>query len=183
MWGDTNQTEYWWNLTKTVYLCVNWGILMDFSIRLSYFKMCSKQPQSKCPLFPWNTSGAKKSMGVRDRQCREQLTSCVPITQATGDSKMLVNQLWKKKGKRDKKKSKRGKREGREGGKEKFLCKWKFKFLIQAVLVLFLVYEFLKNSEKKKFYISMGVTNKKIQGKLTQNQWPSSQTAVCLNGR
>lgn len=66
---------------------------MDFSIRLSYLKMCSKQPQRKRPPFTWNTSGAKKSMGVRDGQRREQLTFCVPMAQATGDSKMLVNQF------------------------------------------------------------------------------------------
>lgn len=85
---------------------------MDFSIRLSYLKMCSKQPQRKCPLFTWNTSGAKKSMGVRDRQCREQLTSCVSMTQATGNSKMIVNQMWKKKGKKGQKNQVR--EEGRE---------------------------------------------------------------------
>lgn len=117
MWRDTNQTEYWWNLTKTVYLCLNWGILMDFSIRWSYLKMCSKQPQRKRPLFTWNTSGANKSMGVRDRQSREQLTYCASMTQATGDSKMIVNQTWKKKEKKGQK-SKRGQREGREERKE-----------------------------------------------------------------
>lgn len=132
--------------------------------------MCSKQPQRKCPLFIWDTSGAKKSMGVRDHQSREQLTSCVSMTQATGDSKIIVNQMWKKKGKKGQKKIKWWKKEGREEErKEKFLWKWIFKFVIQAVFLLFLVYEFLQNL-KKKFYISMGVTDKKIQGTLTQTQ-------------
>lgn len=169
MWRDTNQTEYWWNLTKTVYLCLNWGILMDFSIRWSYLKMCSKQPQRKRPLFTWNTSGAKKSMSVRDRQCREQLTSCVSMTQATGDSKMIVNQMWKKERKEGTKKAREGRGKGEKKKGKKFLWKWKFKLLIQALFLLSLVYEFLQNS-KNKFYISMGVTYRKIQGKLTQTQ-------------
>lgn len=78
--------------------------------------------------------------------------------------------MWKKKGKKGQKKIKWGKKEGREEErKEKFLWKWIFKFVIQAVFLLFLVYEFLQTL-KKKFYISMGVTDKKIQGMLTQTQ-------------